>query len=110
MKADSSKEMTHDKDFFGRRCALSVSFKRIRMHYLACTHSSPFAALQEAFVGDTLFKKGYPVPALPGFKPPKPMVFAGVFPVEQVRLEATLTTHHFEMGCNAIESVDTVFD
>lgn len=40
----------------------------------------------EARVGDTFHTKGEPVKALPGFQPAKPMVFAGLFPVEQVSL------------------------
>lgn len=39
---------------------------------------------EQALVGDTFFRKGVPVPALPGFQPPKSMVFAGLYPVEQV--------------------------
>jgi elongation factor 4 len=38
--------------------------------------------VQEARVGDTIYHTKYPVPALPGFKPAKPMVFAGIYPVE----------------------------
>jgi GTP-binding protein LepA len=34
----------------------------------------------EARVGDTFFKEGEPVEPLPGFKPAKPMVFAGIYP------------------------------
>jgi elongation factor 4 len=36
----------------------------------------------EARVGDTLFHQNKPVPALPGFRPAKSMVFAGIYPVE----------------------------
>jgi elongation factor 4 len=38
--------------------------------------------VKEARVGDTIFKKGQPVQPLPGFKPAKPMVFAGIYPVD----------------------------
>jgi len=34
----------------------------------------------EARVGDTFFQVGHPVQALPGFKPAKPMVYAGLYP------------------------------
>jgi translation elongation factor EF-4 len=37
---------------------------------------------QEARVGDTFHREGEPVEALPGFKPAKPMVFAGLYPGE----------------------------
>ncbi|KYQ89677.1 GTP-binding protein [Tieghemostelium lacteum] len=37
---------------------------------------------KEARVGDTFFKKDHPVEALPGFKPARQMVFAGVYPVD----------------------------
>jgi translation elongation factor EF-4 len=35
-------------------------------------------------VGDTLFHTHDPVEPLPGFRPSFPMVFAGLFPVDQV--------------------------
>ncbi len=38
--------------------------------------------VKEARVGDTLFHTRKPVKAFPGFKPAKPMVFAGIFPVD----------------------------
>ncbi|KKP35547.1 MAG: Membrane GTPase LepA [candidate division TM6 bacterium GW2011_GWF2_32_72] len=38
--------------------------------------------VQEARVGDTIMKKKQPVKALPGFKPAKPVVFAGIYPVD----------------------------
>ena len=38
---------------------------------------------KEAFIGDTFHKNGEPVTALPGFQPLKPMVFAGVYPLDQ---------------------------
>ncbi|TIC01110.1 GUF1 GTPase-like protein [Wallemia mellicola] len=44
----------------------------------------------EAHIGDTIYKQSMPVEALPGFQPVKPMVFAGVFPVDNkdfMRLE-----------------------
>lgn len=46
--------------------------------------------VKEALIGDTFYLKNHPVPALPGFREPKPMVFAGIYPVdnsdyEQVR-------------------------
>ncbi|KAK2580608.1 hypothetical protein KPH14_007724 [Odynerus spinipes] len=40
-------------------------------------------ASKEAHIGDTLYKKGHPVESLDGFKPAKPMVFAGVYPMDQ---------------------------
>ena len=40
----------------------------------------------EARVGDTLFHKDTPVEALPGFKPARCMVFAGVYPLAQVTI------------------------
>ena len=38
--------------------------------------------VKEARVGDTFFRAKHPVEALPGFKPAKSMVFAGIYPVE----------------------------
>jgi len=38
--------------------------------------------VQEARVGETVHLAKKPVPAFPGFKPAKPMVFAGIFPVD----------------------------
>ncbi|XP_062332559.1 translation factor Guf1, mitochondrial [Osmerus eperlanus] len=39
--------------------------------------------VKEAQIGDTLYSLKQPVEALPGFKPAKPMVFAGMYPVDQ---------------------------
>jgi translation factor GUF1, mitochondrial len=44
--------------------------------------------VREARVGDTLYHAKKPVPALPGFKPAKPMVFAGIFPIENSEFES----------------------
>ncbi|XP_011704432.1 PREDICTED: translation factor GUF1 homolog, mitochondrial [Wasmannia auropunctata] len=38
---------------------------------------------KEAHIGDTLHLRHQPVDSLEGFKPPKPMVFAGVYPMDQ---------------------------
>ncbi|XP_034400173.1 translation factor GUF1, mitochondrial isoform X2 [Cyclopterus lumpus] len=39
--------------------------------------------VKEAQIGDTLYLKEQPVETLPGFKPAKAMVFAGMFPTDQ---------------------------
>lgn len=39
--------------------------------------------VKEAQIGDTLYLHKQPVEALPGFKPAKPMVFAGMYPMDQ---------------------------
>lgn len=44
--------------------------------------------VQEARVGDTLYHTKKPVKPFPGFKPAKPMVFAGIYPVESTEFEA----------------------
>ena len=38
--------------------------------------------VKESHIGDTLFDPKHPVEALPGFKPAKPMVFAGIYPID----------------------------
>ncbi|HBS48503.1 TPA: elongation factor 4 [Candidatus Dependentiae bacterium] len=38
--------------------------------------------VKEARVGDTIYLKKHPVKPLPGFKPAKPMVYAGLYPIE----------------------------
>jgi GTP-binding protein LepA len=38
--------------------------------------------IHEARIGDTIFLAKHPVKAFPGFKPAKPMVFAGIYPVD----------------------------
>lgn len=43
--------------------------------------------VQEARVGDTLYRTKQKVTPFPGFKPAKPMVFAGIFPVENTEFE-----------------------
>ncbi|MBM3893100.1 elongation factor 4 [Candidatus Dependentiae bacterium] len=52
--------------------------------------------VKEARVGDTLCHAKHPVPALPGFKPAKSMVFAGIYPLD---------TTEFEMVRDAIEKL-----
>jgi elongation factor 4 len=44
--------------------------------------------VREARVGDTMHIAKKTVPLFPGFKPSKPMVFAGIYPVENVDFEA----------------------
>ncbi len=43
--------------------------------------------VQEARVGDTIFHTRKPITPFPGFKPAKPMVFAGIYPVESTDFE-----------------------
>jgi elongation factor 4 len=43
---------------------------------------------REARVGDTFYHLEQPVEALPGFKPAKPMVFAGLYPADQSEFDA----------------------
>jgi elongation factor 4 len=52
--------------------------------------------VKEACIGDTLYLKNHPLPPLPGFKPARPMVFAGIFPVEN---------QDFEFLADAIEKL-----
>ncbi|KAE9394104.1 translation factor GUF1, mitochondrial [Gymnopus androsaceus JB14] len=46
--------------------------------YIACNMKES----SEAHIGDTLHRVGIPVPPMPGFKPSKAMVYAGVYPVD----------------------------
>ncbi|KAF8643911.1 hypothetical protein AX16_008927 [Volvariella volvacea WC 439] len=46
--------------------------------YIACNMKES----SEAHIGDTLFRVGQPVEPMPGFKPAKAMVYAGIFPVD----------------------------
>jgi translation factor GUF1, mitochondrial len=43
--------------------------------------------VKEARVGDTLYLTKHPVTPFPGFKPAKPMVFAGIYPTESSDFE-----------------------
>ncbi len=43
--------------------------------------------VRDARVGDTIFQSKNPVAPFPGFKPAKPMVFAGIYPVETSEFE-----------------------
>lgn len=43
--------------------------------------------IKEARVGDTLYHYKKPVTPFPGFKPAKPMVFAGIYPVDSSEFE-----------------------
>lgn len=38
---------------------------------------------REAIIGDTIHLKGFPVEPMSGFKPQQPMVFAGIYPIDQ---------------------------
>lgn len=38
---------------------------------------------KEAHIGDTIYHVGIEIKALPGFSPSRPMVFAGVYPMDQ---------------------------
>ncbi len=43
--------------------------------------------VKEARVGDTIYHAKFPVAPFPGFKPAKPMVFAGIYPVDNTDFE-----------------------
>jgi elongation factor 4 len=43
--------------------------------------------VKEALIGDTVYLKNHPCDPLPGFKPARPMVFAGIFPIENQDFE-----------------------
>lgn len=43
--------------------------------------------VKEARVGDTIYHSRYPVKPFPGFRPAKPVVFAGIFPVDNSEFE-----------------------
>ena len=49
---------------------------------------SGMKTVKEARIGDTLFHLNKPVEALPGFRPAKSVVFAGIYPVETTEFEA----------------------
>ncbi|OMJ13052.1 Translation factor GUF1-like protein, mitochondrial, partial [Smittium culicis] len=51
--------------------------------YVVCNMKS----ILEAHVGDTFYWQKNPVDSLPGFKQPKPMVFAGLFPSDTIDFE-----------------------
>jgi translation factor GUF1, mitochondrial len=57
---------------------------------------SGMKTVKEARVGDTFYHTKHPVPALPGFKPAKSMVFAGIYPLD---------TSEFESVRDAIEKL-----
>lgn len=44
--------------------------------------------VHEARIGDTLYHTKKPVEPLPGFKPAKPMVFAGIYPIDSEDFES----------------------
>jgi GTP-binding protein LepA len=48
---------------------------------------SGMKTVQEARVGDTVYHTKKAVPPFPGFKPAKPMVFAGIYPVDSSEFE-----------------------
>jgi len=52
---------------------------------------SGMKTVKEARIGDTIYHYRKPVPAFPGFKPAKPMVFAGIYPVDNTEFEQLRT-------------------
>ena len=57
---------------------------------MACGMKNPY----EAQIGDTFFHTDFPVAPLPGFKKSKPVVFGGMYPIDQTQnkdLESALT-------------------
>ncbi|MDR3646691.1 MAG: translation elongation factor 4 [Candidatus Babeliales bacterium] len=48
---------------------------------------SGMKTVKEARVGDTIYQTKKPVTPFPGFKPAKPMVFAGIYPVDNSEFE-----------------------
>lgn len=48
---------------------------------------SGMKTVKEARVGDTIYQTKKPVAPFPGFKPAKPMVFAGIYPVDNSEFE-----------------------
>lgn len=42
-------------------------------------------SVKDAQIGDTFHLKDNPVKPFPGFKPAHPMVFAGIYPVDQTQ-------------------------
>ncbi|KAH8106868.1 GTP-binding protein lepa [Cristinia sonorae] len=57
--------------------------------YIACNMKES----SEAHIGDTLHRAGAPVDPMPGFKPAKAMVYAGIFPVDSndfIKLEESI--------------------
>jgi elongation factor 4 len=49
---------------------------------------SGMKTVQEARVGDTLYHTKRPITPLPGFKPAKPMVFAGIYPIDSSEFDS----------------------
>jgi elongation factor 4 len=47
--------------------------------------------VKEARIGETIYHAGQPVKPFPGFKPAKPMVFAGIYPVDNSEFELLRT-------------------
>ncbi|CAL1705284.1 unnamed protein product [Somion occarium] len=56
----------------------TTSLRPGQVGYIACNMKES----SEAHIGDTLHRVGSPVESMPGFKPAKAMVYAGVFPVD----------------------------
>ncbi len=48
---------------------------------------SGMKTVREARIGDTIYHTKKEVPLFPGFKPAKPMVFAGIYPIENTEFE-----------------------
>ncbi|KAG6376243.1 GTP-binding protein lepa [Boletus reticuloceps] len=56
----------------------TASLRPGQVGYIACNMKES----SEAHVGDTLYRVGAQVDPMPGFRPAKPMVYAGIFPVD----------------------------
>lgn len=61
---------------------------------------------KEAHIGDTLHLKHQSVDSLEGFTPPKPMVFAGVYPMDQSQFVSLQTAiDKLALNDNAVNAV-----
>ncbi|EMD38064.1 hypothetical protein CERSUDRAFT_134612 [Gelatoporia subvermispora B] len=56
----------------------TTSLRPGQVGYIACNMKES----SEAHIGDTLHRAGVPVEPMPGFKPAKAMVYAGVYPID----------------------------
>ncbi|KAJ7414469.1 Translation factor GUF1, mitochondrial [Willisornis vidua] len=80
---EGGKLKIHEYNSFQKLASHGSSGKKIRYAGQVGYVIAGMKEVTEAQIGDTLFLYKQPVEPLPGFKSAKPMVFAGMYPVDQ---------------------------
>lgn len=75
----------HISIYYDKCHSLTLSFLNVSRYAGQVGTVSCNIKSREAFIGDTMHLKDHTVEPLETFNPPKPMVFAGVYPIDQTQ-------------------------